>query len=253
MGKIKGEEKRKAIIASRYELLEVKVNVYYGFKKEPNMQYPNVIFQREALSKEQVDEMVASGWTEMGYDRYMDYYHMKKVGDIRNNIKNIVIYFNKMTTEEDKAMFGFSDEYLMGSYTYEVPDEMREEIAKILFASNGSLDEDSSNTIFNYFSQVFLTDEFNALHKMKCEYEQSLKSLSREPGESESEVEEKLNEQYRNIFKNNPADCNYMNSRAWIIKTSYYDRATEKLGLKKKAKRNKRKNGILLKRLKECL
>lgn len=214
-----------------YELLGIDVNLHYRFKKDHDKDYPYVIVQTEVFNKADAENMVAVGWKENGYDRYMDYYHLIKVEDIRNLIKNIVITFNKKTTDEDKAMFGFSDDYMLGVYSYDVPGEMNEMIAKSLFDNNGTVSERVKEKIFSHFSDSFIRDEFNGLCTMKNDFERVIASLNRGIDLSDEQIKNKLREQFKPIWYNNPAHCNYSDSRSDILEDFYYDKAYEKLEL----------------------
>ena len=218
-----------------YRLLSIEVKLHYRFKKDPDKEYPYVIAQTESGGNDLANKF-ALGWKNNGYDRYMDWYDMTKVDDIRNLIKNIVIIFKKKTTDEDKAIFGFSSDYLIGAYSYEVPSEMSEEIAKSLYDNNGAVSAEIKEKIFSHFSEAFILDEFKGLCTMKNNYESALENINREIGQSDEQAKTKLREQFSSIWNNNPSHLNYLDCRSDILENYYYDKAYEKLGLVRERK-----------------
>lgn len=50
-----------------YKLLEIEVNLYHRFKKDPDKGYPYIVAQTEVCNEKDVADMVALGWKETGY------------------------------------------------------------------------------------------------------------------------------------------------------------------------------------------
>ncbi len=218
-----------------YRLLGIEVKLHYRFNKDPDKEYPYVIARTEAGDNDLANK-VALGWKNNGYDRYMGWYYLTKVDDIRNLIKNIVIIFDKKTTDEDKVIFGFSSDYMTGAYSYEVPSEMSEEIAKSLYDNNGTVSKEIKDKIFSHFSEAFILDEFKGLCAMKNDYERAIENFNREIGQSDEQAKKKLGEQFRTIWDNNPSHLNCFDCRSEILENFYYDKAYEILGLERKPK-----------------
>ncbi|MCR5807622.1 MAG: GNAT family N-acetyltransferase [Oscillospiraceae bacterium] len=122
-------------------------------------------------------EFVKDGWT-YTYDQYMCWYEISKELDIRTILNSvwIRICFIKRTDERDLRTFRFTNEYQTGTYKYDIPDELKEDIALCIYRHcNGShfivYDKDLEHKIIQCCAKNIIDDEYNAL----VEYEESLK------------------------------------------------------------------------------
>lgn len=195
--------------------------------------YGNTMMIREyRFSEHPEQEMLDDGWVYDHYDRYMGYsVYYKKVstgGIMRKAF--IVFTFTKRTDKRDAETFGFEDgSYLIGSYRYPVPHDLR---ARIMSERDFKfrLSEELRKTLTERLAKNLIEDEFNDLRALQ-EAKRNALDAAFDPGLSAEDQKKAFARASNSAEVGNPAADNYADSRCHIITHNNLRHAYERAGL----------------------
>lgn len=222
-----------------YKITAVDITKTEYIARKQEYQYPEVLITKSIPENKPSQTMLDNGWVDGGYDYYMGYYNYSKVVDIRTILDKVEVSFQKKTDERDVKEFGFSEEYLLGSYTYDIPSDMLEEIAKEVHSfyikKDTLISDELKDKIILQLASNFLEEEFQALLRLRDEHKNALfnaidKSLS------EREQRDAFAEASRIIEGNNPAFQNVLGCRSYLITHHNFDLAYEAAGIERKSR-----------------
>lgn len=117
------------------------------------------------------EELIADGYTYSHFDWYMGWHIYTKSVD-SSVFSHIVIEFNKKTTPQERSVYGFSDNVMFTSITYDIPDVLRDKLIKYITENYKKsrakiCDSDLINEIINHFTADKISlDESNNLIKL---------------------------------------------------------------------------------------
>lgn len=221
----------------RITAIDITKSEYIANRKQ-DYQYPNVLITKSIPDNKPSQAMLDDGWIDGGYDYYMGYYNYSKVVDIRTILDKIRICFKKKTDERDIQEFGFSEEYLSGAYTYDIPSDMVEEIAKEIHSAlntKKAISDKLKDKIIQRLIANLLEEEFSALLQLRDAHKKALfdvidKSLS------EREQRDAFTEASRLVESNNPACQNVLGCRSYLITHHNFDLVYEAAGIERKVR-----------------
>lgn len=231
----------------RITAIDITESEYIANRKQ-DYQYPDILITKSIPDNKPSQTMLDDGWIDGGYDYYMGYYNYSKVVDIRTVLDKIGICFKKKTDKRDVQEFGFSEEYLLGSYTYDIPSDMLEEIAKEVHSvlnvkkdilAPRPISNELKDKIIQRLATNILEDEFQALLRLRDEHKNALfnaidKSLF------EKEQKNAFAKASRVVEKNNPATQNVMGSRSYLIMSNNFDLVYDVADIPRKMRFNTR-------------
>ena len=195
--------------------------------------YGNTMMIREyRFSEHPEQEMLDDGWVYDHYDRYMGYsVYYKKVSTGSIMRKAFIVFtFTKRTDKRDAETFGFEDgSYLIGSYRYPVPHDLR---ARIMSERDFKfrLSEELRKTLTERLAKNLIEDEFNDLRALQ-EAKRNALDAAFDPGLSAEDQKKAFARASNSAEVGNPAADNYADSRCHIITHNNLRHAYERAGL----------------------
>jgi len=178
-------------------------------------------------------EMLDDGWVYDHYDHYMGYSVYHKTVPNSSIMRNacIVFTFTKRTDKRDAETFGFEEgRYLLGSYRYPVPKDLR---TRIVVERNFPvrISDELRKVLTERLAKNLIEDEFEDLRSFQKELQSAL-SASYDPKLSDSDQQDAFAEALRRSEVGHPAVDNYEESRCYIVTHDELRRAYDKAGLK---------------------
>ena len=195
--------------------------------------YGNTMMIREyRFSEHPEQEMLDDGWVYDHYDRYMGYsVYYKKVSTGSIMRKAFIVFtFTKRTDKRDAETFGFEDgSYLIGSYRYPVPHDLR---ARIMSERDFKfrLSEELRKTLTERLAKNLIEDEFNDLRALQ-EAKRNALDAAFDPGLSAEDQKKAFARASNSAEVGSPAADNYADSRCHIITHNNLRHAYERAGL----------------------
>ena len=195
--------------------------------------YGNTMMIREyRFSEHPEQEMLDDGWVYDHYDRYMGYsVYYKKVSTGSIMRKAFIVFtFTKRTDKRDAETFGFEDgSYLIGSYRYPVPHDLR---ARIMSERDFKfrLSEELRKTLTERLAKNLIEDEFNDLRALQ-EAKRNALDAAFNPGLSAEDQKKAFARASNSAEVGSPAADNYADSRCHIITHNNLRHAYERAGL----------------------
>lgn len=116
-----------------YRITGVRVETYYERGMMDGVEFPFVKVWLFECSQEAEREYLDAGWKPGQYLYFEGVFPYWRLMDVRENIKEIVISFDKKTEQRDKDSFGFTKSIMGGRYRYRVPVDLLEPLAKYLW------------------------------------------------------------------------------------------------------------------------
>ena len=205
------------------------------WKSDANIQlsYGNTMMIREyRFSEHPEQEMLDDGWVYDHYDRYMGYsVYYKKVSTGSIMRKSFIVFtFTKRTDKRDAETFGFEDgSYLIGSYRYPVPHDLR---ARIMSERDFKfrLSEELRKTLTERLAKNLIEDEFNDLRALQ-EAKRNALDAAFDPRLSAEDQKKAFARASNSAEVGSPAADNYADSRCHIITHNNLRHAYERAGL----------------------
>jgi hypothetical protein len=191
--------------------------------------YPYVTIWDVSFTDHPDPKMLEDGWIFDNYDHYMGYCNYHKVINVRSIKGEIVFRFTKRTEDRDRKEFGFTDDYLTGSYHYLIPDDLKDEVARSIY--RGDLSDQLKEELRKRFEPTLIEDEFKALVRLRDEHKKALfgaidKKLTVD------EQKKAFADAGNAVEDRNPAGDNYHWSRSYLVTHKNFDLAYEKAGIR---------------------
>lgn len=133
------------------EMISVRISVKEFIDKADK--YPEVLVSTISHSKAPDPALISAGWIYKGYDSYMGYNNYYKITDIRTVLGKIIISYKKIKAE---CEYGYT--WVINEY--DIPEDMREEIAEYIHSSVNGNKETIPYTVFDYSLKMKIASRF---------------------------------------------------------------------------------------------
>ncbi len=195
--------------------------------------FGNTMTIREYRLSEQVEqEMLDDGWIFDQYDRYMGYCVYHKRVSISSIMRKafIVFKFTKRTDKRDAETFHFVEgSYLIGSYRYPVPQDLRARI-KSERDFPVRISKELSKELTERLAKNLIEDEFNDLRALQ-EAKRNALAAAFDAKLSASDQKTAFAHASNSAEIGNPAAENCQYSRCYIVSHNMLHQAYDRAGL----------------------
>lgn len=189
----------------------------------PNVKLSKIVFEKD-------DSLQEDGWEFVGYNHYDAYYSYSKTVDIRTVLDKIKVIFTKKTSDEDKKEFGFTEEFIKGCVSYDVPKELIDELAHyefdgIVSRSNyesRALSKELEEKVIAVLNTDICMDEFNALKALRDEHKKALFDAI-DTSLTYNEQSKAWSNAANPVEFASPAHANWMGSRSYLVTNHNYE------------------------------
>lgn len=206
--------------------------ISFGVKENISkyLEYPYVVLfaYRYECDTELDPFYLEAGWKPSGRDYYMGTYTYEKTVDIRDILTTIDILFMKRTEQRDTKAFGMTVPIMRGKYSYKIPPDLLEEVAKAQHSR--SLSKKLREKIIDRYANCIIEDEYNALLRLGPEYMKALKEVL--DRNLSAELQEKaLRAAALDVEKNNPGHDHLIGCRGCIVGRNALAKVKNHLGI----------------------
>ena len=223
-----------------FRISDLYVETWYSMLKEKEHSFPMVRVVRYTSTGKVESMLLEDGWEPGNFSRGDGTISYTKLIPIHENMISLQFRFSKKTDQRDVDTFQFTEPILTGGFSYPIPSNLMEPLAKEIwknvgytycFNNTGDISAFLQKKLFNACATHIMDDEYYELIYLKNEHRKALLD-SINPTLSDASQLRIFARIARFFERENRAYTNIYGSRSHIVLTQNYKSVCDSLGIK---------------------